>query len=172
MTSPTPPLPLAPLPPQVAQRLRDLAERWTVVGAAERSNYALYLIELCDAIGVERPRPASAGGRVAEGSAYQFEFPEDGARVEDPRPRAPTIFIGHGNSPLWRDLKDHLQDHHRYRVTAYETGARAGHAIRDILDELVEQSTFALLVLTAEDETVDAGLRARQNAARARREDR
>jgi AbrB family looped-hinge helix DNA binding protein len=32
-------------------------------------------VELCDTLGVERPRPAAAGGRVAEGSAYQFEFP-------------------------------------------------------------------------------------------------
>ena len=61
--------------PETLARLRALAERWADAGAAERANYALYLVELCDALGVERPRPAAAGGRVAEGSAYQFEFP-------------------------------------------------------------------------------------------------
>jgi hypothetical protein len=38
---------------------------------------------------------------------------------------APKIFIGHGRSPLWRDLKDHLTDKHSYDVVAYEVGARA-----------------------------------------------
>jgi hypothetical protein len=31
------------------------------------------------------------------------------ARVPEPPPEPPTVFIGHGRSPLWRDLKDHLQ---------------------------------------------------------------
>ena len=31
------------------------------------------------------------------------------ARVPEPPPELPTVFIGHGRSPLWRDLKDHLQ---------------------------------------------------------------
>ena len=54
------------LAPDTARRLRALAERWADAGAAERANYALYLVELCDALGVERPRPAD--GR------YLFEF--------------------------------------------------------------------------------------------------
>jgi predicted nucleotide-binding protein len=79
-----------------------------------------------------------------------------------PPPR-PVIFIGHGHSPLWRDLKDHLHDQHGYRIEAYETGARAGHTIRDILAELVRVSSFALLVLTAEDEHADGTMHAREN---------
>lgn len=69
-------LPLSPaeLAPETARRLRDLADRWANVGAAERANYQLYLIELCEAIGVLRPRPAATGDRVADGSVYQFEF--------------------------------------------------------------------------------------------------
>lgn len=63
------------LAPDTIRKLRELATRWTDVGAAERANYSLYLIELCEAIGVERPRPAAQGGRTAEGIAYQFEFP-------------------------------------------------------------------------------------------------
>jgi predicted nucleotide-binding protein len=80
-----------------------------------------------------------------------------------PLPEPPTVFIGHGRSPQWRDLKDHLHDLHGYRVEAYEVGARAGHTIRDILGEMLENSTFALLVMTAEDETSEGGFRARQN---------
>jgi len=76
---------------------------------------------------------------------------------------SPVVFIGHGKSTAWRDLKDHLQDKHGYKTEAYESGARAGHTIRDILEEMVTKSTFAVLVLTGEDEQSDGSLRARQN---------
>ena len=35
--------------------------------------------------------------------------------------------------------------------------------IRDILERMMDRSTFAILVLTAEDEQADGELRARQN---------
>lgn len=75
----------------------------------------------------------------------------------------PVIFIGHGADPAWRDLKDHLQDKHDLRIVAYETGARGGHTIRDILDDMVESSSFAILVMTCDDEQSDGKYRARQN---------
>jgi predicted nucleotide-binding protein len=74
-----------------------------------------------------------------------------------------SIFIGHGGNQQWRELKEHLQDKHKLNVIAYETGARSGHAIRDILDDLVREATFAILVMTAEDEQADGSFRARQN---------
>ena len=46
--------------------LKVLAERWAGAEAAERANFQSYLIELCEALGVERPGPA--------GSGYQFEL--------------------------------------------------------------------------------------------------
>jgi predicted nucleotide-binding protein len=78
-------------------------------------------------------------------------------------PPSHAVFIGHGRSGAWRELKDHLQDKHKIEVVAYETGARAGHSIRDILDDMARKSTFALLVLTAEDQQPDGSMRARQN---------
>lgn len=73
------------------------------------------------------------------------------------------VFIGHGRNPLWRDLKDHLQDKHNYSVIAYEIGARAGLSIKEILENMLEKSNLALLVLTGEDETSEGQLLARQN---------
>ena len=75
----------------------------------------------------------------------------------------PVIFIGHGRSMAWRDLKDHLSEKHGFRVETYETGARAGHTIRDILEDMVAKSSFAVLVMTAEDEQQSGQMRARQN---------
>ena len=80
-----------------------------------------------------------------------------------PLPPTPHIFIGHGRASDWRDLKDHLHEQQHYAVEAYETGARAGHAIRDVLDAMMESATFAILVLTAEDEMADGQLRPREN---------
>lgn len=78
-------------------------------------------------------------------------------------PPKPKIFIGHGGSQQWRDLKDHLQDQHGYEIISYETGSRAGHAIRDIIVELLGKSSFAILVMTGEDDMADGTIRARQN---------
>lgn len=80
-----------------------------------------------------------------------------------PEPPTPRIFICHGGSLQWRDLKDHLQDQHGYKVVAYEIGARAGHAIRDNLEVMLEQSFFAVLVMTAEDKDPDGNFHARPN---------
>ncbi len=95
-----------------------------------------------------------------------FERHAASSRVPVPKrkpPDPPTIFIGHGGSPQWRDLKDHLHEKHAYRVEAYEIGARAGHAIRDILNDMLSKSSFAILVMTGEDQTSDCSMRARQN---------
>lgn len=73
------------------------------------------------------------------------------------------VFIGHGQDPQWRDLKDHLHEKHGYAVESYEIGSRAGHTIRDILEEMLDSSSFALLVMTGEDETKEGNLRPRQN---------
>ena len=74
------------------------------------------------------------------------------------------IYIGHGRSPQWRDLKDHLENH-GYKVVAYETGARAGFTITEVLEKMRSETSFALLVHTGED-IDEAGIaHARENVA-------
>lgn len=75
----------------------------------------------------------------------------------------PFIFIGHGGSSQWRGLKDHLVDKHGYQIVAYETGSRAGHTIRDILEDMSNKSSLAFLVMTGEDLKEDGTLTARPN---------
>ncbi len=77
--------------------------------------------------------------------------------------KKPKIFIGHGQSNVWRDVKDHLHDLHGYDVIAYETGSRAGHTIRDVIAELLENASFAILVMTGEDRFEDGSVGARPN---------
>jgi predicted nucleotide-binding protein len=92
---------------------------------------------------------------------FERHLPMAETRVKRPTPV--TVFIAHGHSLMWRDLKDHLHEQHGYAVEAYETGARAGHTVRDILADMLKASTFAVIVMSGEDETSDGGLRTRQN---------
>lgn len=90
------------------------------------------------------------------------QFDREVPRSQMP-PRNPRIVIGHGGSTLWRQLKDHLHDHHGFEVRSFETRPQAGRTIQEVLDELLENNDMGLLVHTAEDEQPDGGLRARQN---------
>jgi predicted nucleotide-binding protein len=77
--------------------------------------------------------------------------------------KKPVIFIGHGGSSQWRELKDHLTDKHDYKIEAYETGSRAGHTIRDVLEDMSNKSSLAFLVMTGEDIKQDGTVMARPN---------
>lgn len=52
--------------------IEQFIARWKASGASERANYQLFLTELCELLGVEKPRPAS--GKVHE-ATYTFERP-------------------------------------------------------------------------------------------------
>ncbi len=96
-----------------------------------------------------------------------FDKESDFCKVEYPavaiKHKEQKIFIGHGSEESWRMLKDHLQDKHNFKVVAYETGARSGHSIRDILEEMVNQSSMAFLVMTGEDRGQNGKLYPRDN---------
>lgn len=94
-----------------------------------------------------------------EGSVSRCIVPVE----KPPEQQQYNVFIGHGRSVAWRDLKDHLQDKHGIKVVAYEIGARAGHTIRDILEEMLVQASIAFLVMTGEDAQEDGTVRSRQN---------
>jgi predicted nucleotide-binding protein len=82
-----------------------------------------------------------------------------------PRPtvKQPCIFIGHGRSRLWARVKTYLEDELGLATVTYESESRAGDSIVPVLEKMLDQATFALLLLTAEDTTPAGGKRARQN---------
>lgn len=73
------------------------------------------------------------------------------------------VFIGHGQSPAWRDLKDFLQDVNGRTIEAFEKKNRVGFTVTQVLEELMRDTDLAILVLTAEDSQPDGTIRARQN---------
>ena len=88
-------------------------------------------------------------------------------RLNQPRslskPMGNKIFIGHGHSPVWRELKDFIQDRLRQPWEEFDRIATAGITTVDRLSEMLDDSSFAFLVLTAEDETADGKTQARMN---------
>lgn len=93
---------------------------------------------------------------------FENKYQESIIEPDTPK-KKPFIFIGHGGSKQWRDLKDHLVDKHGYQIEAYETGSRSGHTIRDILEEMSNKSSLAFLVMTGEDLKEDGTITARPN---------
>jgi len=81
----------------------------------------------------------------------------------EPQLKKPTLFIGHGRHGDWRDLKDHLHEKHGIPIEAYEVGSRAGHTIRDVLEDMLDGSELAVLVHTPEDELADGTFNTRPN---------
>lgn len=73
------------------------------------------------------------------------------------------VVIGHGQSALWRELKDFISDRLGLPWDEFNRVSVAGVATVDRLQEMLDGSCFALLVATAEDETDEGSLQARQN---------
>jgi len=73
------------------------------------------------------------------------------------------IFIGHGRSPLWRELKDFLQDRLNLPWDEFNREAVAGFHTFERISEMLDSASFAFLIMTAEDEHLDSSVHARQN---------
>jgi hypothetical protein len=75
----------------------------------------------------------------------------------------PTVFIGHGRDGQWRLLGEYLQTRHNLSINAFELKPRGGFTGKEVLERMVAEASFAVMVHTAEDEQADGGMRARQN---------
>ena len=73
------------------------------------------------------------------------------------------IFIGHGRSPAWRELKDFLADRLHLEWDEFNRDSVAGLTIAQRLAALLSDAKFAFLIMTAEDEHADATKHAREN---------
>jgi hypothetical protein len=74
-----------------------------------------------------------------------------------------NVFIGHGQSRLWRELKDFVSDRLNLPWDEFNRVPVAGFTNIARLSEMLDAAAIAFLVLTAEDESADGGTRARMN---------
>lgn len=74
-----------------------------------------------------------------------------------------NVFIGHGRSPAWKDLKDFIQDRLRLPWDEFNRVPVPGRTNIDRLSEMLNDAAIAFLVMTAEDEHPDGTTHAREN---------
>jgi predicted nucleotide-binding protein len=74
-----------------------------------------------------------------------------------------NVFIGHGRSRAWRELKDFVQDRLALPWDEFNRVPVAGVTNIARLSEMLDAAAIALLVMTAEDEMIDGGIQARMN---------
>jgi predicted nucleotide-binding protein len=73
------------------------------------------------------------------------------------------VFIGHGRAIIWRELKDFIEDRLGLPVEEFNSESTAGVSTQSRLSQLLNGASFAFLIMTAEDETVDGRRNARLN---------
>ena len=73
------------------------------------------------------------------------------------------IFIGHGHSHIWRALKDFIVEELELPYEEFERISTAGKSISNRLEEMLEESCMAFIIMTGEDEHADNLLHAREN---------
>jgi hypothetical protein len=74
-----------------------------------------------------------------------------------------NVFIGHGRSKEWKDLKDFIKDRMRLPWDEFNRVPVAGIPNTVRLSTMLDAAEIAFLVLTAEDERADGRLQARMN---------
>jgi len=74
-----------------------------------------------------------------------------------------NVFIGHGRSPLWREVKDFVQDRLQLPWDEFNRVPVAGVTNQARLAEMLEAAAVAFMIMTAEDETAEGALQARMN---------
>jgi len=74
-----------------------------------------------------------------------------------------NVFIGHGRSKEWKDLKDFINDRMRLPWDEFNRVPVAGIPNTVRLSTMLDAAAIAFLVLTAEDERADGKMQARMN---------
>lgn len=103
------------------------------------------------------------GERYLAGLSYK-SLASSKPKVDPPSQRlSPAVFIGHGGSPLWRELKDFVRDKLGYEVLEFNSECAAGLSTKERLQAMLGRANAALLLMTAEDERADGSMTARMN---------
>jgi predicted nucleotide-binding protein len=103
----------------------------------------------------------SEGSKIARKAASHLERKEK--RANRSARIGTNVFIGHGRSPAWRELKDFVQDRLQLPWDEFNRVPVAGVTNQARLSEMLDAAAIALVIMTAEDETADGQMQARMN---------
>ena len=73
------------------------------------------------------------------------------------------IFIGHGGSHIWRELKDFIVETLGLEYEEFNRISAVGKPTSERLKEMLEGSSIAIIIMTGEDEQADGSFSARDN---------
>jgi DNA polymerase III delta prime subunit len=105
----------------------------------------------------------SRGQPHVRGSKLFLRFPDEETILSISGSSAKKVFIGHGRSQDWRDLKDFIGERLGLEWVEFNRDPVAGITTTDRLGMMLEQASFAFLVFSAEDEHADGKKHAREN---------
>ena len=77
--------------------------------------------------------------------------------------REKRVFIGHGHSPVWEVLRDFVEAKLGLSFDEFNRVPVAGITTVERISQMLNEAGIAFLVMTAEDEQKDGGVRARSN---------
>ncbi len=78
-------------------------------------------------------------------------------------PKLGKVFIGHGRSPDWLYLKEFLSERLSLKYNEFNSDPTAGYPTFERISQMLDESSYAFLVMTAEDEHSDKRFYARPN---------
>lgn len=120
------------------------------------------ILEYFDPQQVDKSDPALADRLAAMVSTFDgvlAEIDALGSRTSADK----RVFFGHGHSPAWRELKDFISDRLKLSCSEFNSEAVAGMPTFERLSKILNEASFAFLVMTGEDVTENNSLQARQN---------
>jgi predicted nucleotide-binding protein len=83
--------------------------------------------------------------------------------IELPHSKGKNVFIGHGRSSTWKELKDFIDGRLELPWIEFNRESAAGVATSHRLEKMLSDAAFAFLVMTAEEEHADATRHPRSN---------
>jgi hypothetical protein len=121
-----------------------------------------HILVLVEALSIKAPKLACES--LANIARRAFSHIERTDKNQAKADRIGTnVFIGHGRSKEWKDLKDFIKDRMRLPWDEFNRVPVAGIPNTVRLSTMLDAAEIAFLVLTAEDERADGRLQARMN---------
>lgn len=73
------------------------------------------------------------------------------------------VFIGHGHSLIWRELKDFITEDLKLDYDEFSRISTAGKSTNERLKEMLNEAGIAFIIMTGEDKQPDGTTRSREN---------
>lgn len=113
---------------------------------------------------VEAIEVKSALQRASELASIARQVARHVARHQRSMTKGNRVFVGHGKSNVWLELRNFLEDRLGLEVDEFNRVQVAGISNKERLIEMLDSAAMAFIVMTGEDEQPDGSFQPRMNA--------